>query len=587
MRKFRIFLVACLWAHMYQPMAAPITDAQVPAYDVRVLIDVSGSMKQNDPANLRGPALKLLANLLPPDSQGGVWIFAEKTAELAPLAPIDNDWKQQATQVASKIHSKGLFTNIESALESATENWEIPAPNTKRSLILLTDGVVDVSKKPGTSEASRERIVSSLLPEIQQWGAEILTIALSENADRELLEKLAFDTDGWHESVTSAEQLQRIFLKMSNKAAPRDSVPLKGNKFTVDESVNEFSALVFRKPHSKPTRLIGPDQTPIVGDNPPQNVRWQHEQGYDLITVEQPTAGEWRLAADVDPANQVMIVTDLKLDVPQLPNFAAADQPLEVVASFTEKGNQINRDDFLDLIRVSLKQTDDLGRERVWNMTRNHAEFRQAVADTLTAGTQTFELIADGKTFQREFSHTMNIVENPVKVDISADATSVPGRVLITLEPDESILDPDSVEISATLLTAPEASESLTPVEGYDGWQFAIDKPQENTRLVINIKASGKTLTGESIEPRMAPVVIDDKLIDRLFALPEEAAIDIEPEEEITEEPDPSQKPDWVMTGLITAGINLLLVGGGFLGYRKYKKSAEQRIEQIVGRLAT
>ena len=32
--------------------------------DVRVLIDVSGSMKKNDPKNLRSPALRLLVGLL-------------------------------------------------------------------------------------------------------------------------------------------------------------------------------------------------------------------------------------------------------------------------------------------------------------------------------------------------------------------------------------------------------------------------------------------------------------------------------------------------------------------------------------------
>ena len=33
--------------------------------DVRILIDVSGSMKENDPRNLRVPAMRLMSELLP------------------------------------------------------------------------------------------------------------------------------------------------------------------------------------------------------------------------------------------------------------------------------------------------------------------------------------------------------------------------------------------------------------------------------------------------------------------------------------------------------------------------------------------
>ena len=40
--------------------------------DIRVLIDISGSMKQTDPNNLRAPALKILTGLIPAGVQAGV-----------------------------------------------------------------------------------------------------------------------------------------------------------------------------------------------------------------------------------------------------------------------------------------------------------------------------------------------------------------------------------------------------------------------------------------------------------------------------------------------------------------------------------
>ena len=49
--------------------------AAEPRYDFRVVIDVSGSMKQTDPQNLRVPALKLINGLIPSGSRAGVWTF--------------------------------------------------------------------------------------------------------------------------------------------------------------------------------------------------------------------------------------------------------------------------------------------------------------------------------------------------------------------------------------------------------------------------------------------------------------------------------------------------------------------------------
>ncbi|OQX44630.1 MAG: hypothetical protein B0D88_02055 [Candidatus Sedimenticola endophacoides] len=72
--------------------------------DVRVLIDISGSMKQNDPRNLRRPALRLLVGLLPEDARAGVWTFGQYVNMQVPLGKVDTGWKGRAREGASKIH---------------------------------------------------------------------------------------------------------------------------------------------------------------------------------------------------------------------------------------------------------------------------------------------------------------------------------------------------------------------------------------------------------------------------------------------------------------------------------------------------
>src|SRR5690606_39875363 len=69
--------------------AAPLSG--VPAPEVRLLVDISGSMKQNDPNNLRRPALNLVARLLPDGSRAGVWTFGRMVNPLIPLAPVRSE----------------------------------------------------------------------------------------------------------------------------------------------------------------------------------------------------------------------------------------------------------------------------------------------------------------------------------------------------------------------------------------------------------------------------------------------------------------------------------------------------------------
>lgn len=80
--------------------------------DVRVLIDVSGSMKTNDPKNLRAPAVRMLVGLMPEGTRSGIWTFGQYVNMQVKLDNVDSQWKQSAMAEADKIHSRGLYTKI-------------------------------------------------------------------------------------------------------------------------------------------------------------------------------------------------------------------------------------------------------------------------------------------------------------------------------------------------------------------------------------------------------------------------------------------------------------------------------------------
>ena len=595
-----LFFIA-IWA-IGSPRAIAETTPASAENDVRILIDVSGSMRKNDPKNLRIPALKLLVNLLPPKSNAGIWLFAEDAIELAPNSEVDQKWKSTALKSTRKIHSRGLFTNIETALENAISGWSPSEATTRRSVILLTDGVVDVSKNQALSTQSRTRILQKLIPRIQQLSAQVFTIALSKNADHELLEKIAFDTGGWNESVHTADQLQRVFLKMFKKAVPQDSVPLKANKFKIDNSIKEFSLLAFRKAGALGARLIDPNGVKLSEKNVGETLSWRHESGYDLVTVKNPIPGEWQLLADVDPDNQVMIVTDLKLKLDELPNYVAENEALNISVSFSEQGQPITRSDFLNLVSVDLQQTDEQGRKRDWHMEQDKGQkglYVQVVGETLSPGVQTFRIVANGGTFQRQIEQRVNVVENPISLDVSGDIESEPSKIRISLSPNTDIIDLKNLQIIATVGDAAGNRKDLVMEPDNGVWRMALDIPPKGDRLVINFSVTGNTLRGNPVAPKVRPVILDENTLAELF--PPEKPI-IEEKESVEEKPiiaeqdsleedpvemDNPSDPGWVMTAVIAVIVNLVLGVAVFFLYKKLKKRSAEQQSKLLERLAT
>jgi len=335
--------------------------ADEPISDVRILIDVSGSMKKNDPQNLRTPALEMIVGLLPDQSKAGVWTFAKYVNMLVPQREVTKKWRTDAKKQTGKIHSNGLFTDIEQVLNKATANQTKPNNKLRRSVILLSDGLVDISTNPKASETSRKRILNEVVPKLKQANIAVHTIALSSSSDQELLREIALETDGWYEQVDDAEQLQRVFLHLFEKAAKRDTVPLKENTFKIDDSVTEMTVLVFRQADAKPTVLIQPDQNKLTSLNDNDTVRWQSsESGYDLITIAEPQVGEWTIDAALDPDNRVMVLTDLKLKTTDLPNNILIGETFDFDVNLTNKNEMIVRESFLNLVNAKLTHENEV-----------------------------------------------------------------------------------------------------------------------------------------------------------------------------------------------------------------------------------
>jgi uncharacterized protein (TIGR03503 family) len=583
-------VIALLWIPLW---CGQLLAAQEKA-DVRILIDVSGSMKQNDPNNLRRPALRLLVGLLSSDTRAGVWTFGQYVNMQIPLGQVDKTWKKRARKSSESIGSPGQFTNIEDALKRSTEDWSGPPDPYRRSVILLTDGMVDISRDRTKNAASKNRILQRILPRLTDLKATVHTIALSKNADHELMKELADETGGWYEQVENAEQLQKVFLRIFEKVGKPDAVPLRDNKFKVDESITEATLLVFHKPGAQETEVVPPDGKVFRADNAPTSVSWHRDQGYDMLTISDPQAGEWKIRAEVDPDNRVMIVTDLKMQTTDLPNRLIQGTSLPVIVKFTDHGKPIRKQEFLDVVNVSaMQQYDGVSSEARPILDNGQPPDKRPDdglftlsfgGESLSGGVGELILNASGPTFVREKRMTYEAVP-PVNLLASPRSD---GRVLdISITADAELIDPASLQIDAWLEDA-EGEQFRLPLKmsAAQGASGELDLMSFSGPRRIAVKASATSLSGEPISYFDTPVDVEGLKTPEPVAVakpeptlpPIEPEVKPEPEPQPEPEPEPEPEDDGWGTALIWFGvINLLLIigaGGAYWWIRKRNQSS-------------
>jgi len=528
MLRFGKYVTLLMLLVLIMPMRQVYATTTEPVSDVRILIDVSGSMKKNDPKNLRSPALRLIVGLLPENSQSGVWTFGKYVNMLVPHREVNDAWKLEAERQSKKVHSYGLFTNIEQALQKATASQKGDNPKYRRSVILLSDGLVDVSTNSETNDKSRQRILDTIVPRLKKANVVVHTVALSDTADHALLRSISLATDGWYEQVDNAEELQRVFLHLFEKAAKRDTVPLLDNNFKIDDSVSEMTLLIFRKEGSRETILLSPDQSSLTAEERPNNVRWHNENNYDLITIDNPTAGAWQIDADIDPDNRVMVVTDLKLQTSDLPNTILIGETFDFDASLTEKSELIVRQDFLSLVDAELKEESEIADEVVTSMNDSQAEglYRTHVGETFQPGRNDVVVTFKSATFERQRRQSIYVVETPFDINVEQLENTETRTHRLSMKPDIDLINADKLSMTAMLTSEDGTEWSYDVMQSAElEWQLTLADLEDEKQYSVALQIRGETVKGRDLFLQPEVIVLEDELFV--------------PEPEVIEEPEP------------------------------------------------
>ena len=488
-----------------QSQAERADSPQLPgAVDVRIIVDISGSMKQNDPQNLRRPALRLLARLLPDGATSGVWTFGQYVNMLVPHREVNDAWRDMAIAQSDAINSVAMRTNLGAAIETASDGYFTGGVLSNTHFIVLTDGMVDISRNPSANKAEANRILDTLVPPLKQQGARFHAVALSAEADTEFLRKLASESNGSFHVAENADDLSRAFLDAFNAAVPQEQTPIDDDGFMVDAGVSEYTALIFwgdnETSGNRTLALKAPGAAAATLQQHPDNIRWAREPGYDLITVTDPVAGRWSLDGQLGEGSRVSVVSDLRMIVSPIPGTFTVEEPLAIRVGLFDGDEPITNADFLSVLNVNLtlENEDGRGGTKVLSEQGPPADgvYRYNIAELPTAGQYQVIVEARSSTFARKFSGTTRFEPAAGAEASAADAplfapeidvanpfkTATPAAPAVDEAPapepaSEPVAEVEPViETAAEPEPAPEPEAAAQPIQPIDVAE--LDKPE-------------------------------------------------------------------------------------------------------------
>ncbi|MDO8862421.1 vWA domain-containing protein [Haliea sp. E1-2-M8] len=431
-----LFAVGLLLLAVLLPAARLHAQAPLgPQPDLRLLIDISGSMKESDPDNLRGPALELIVRLLPEGARAGVWIFGEEVEQIVPHATVNTAWREQALEAVARIDNSGQRTNIPAALAAATYDLGSLSSDYRTSIVLLTDGKVDVSPSPMANAAAARELLAETAPDLGATGIPVHTIALSDEADWTFLRALADSTAGIAEKAQNAGELTGIFVQSLEMVAPSARVPVVGNIFLIDESVEEFTALVFFDEPAADVTLTSPGGSEYHPDEARDGVEWFRSGQFALVTVDSPERGAWTLAVPDGASSRVSVISDLQLEVDPLPNSLPAGRVTELGIRLRDSGEVINSEEVMQLFEISVLITGPEDFSETIDVTGSYplpatGEYRVTIPAFEESGRYQLLVELKGETLDRELPLYVEVIAPSAAPTISTRPPEIPEEDL-------------------------------------------------------------------------------------------------------------------------------------------------------------
>ncbi len=401
--------------------------------DIILLIDSSGSMKKTDPADYRKEASKLFISLLGPKDRIGVISFGDAATVLSPLAQNSEKNHKALFAAVKKITSKELSTNITDAVRKGFDELKT-SQKRGRVLIMMSDGKLALGSREKDEAASAA--LAALLPELANQQIKLYAVAFTEESDSALLEHMAKATGGFFRFAKEDKDVHVMFASIFEKIKSPDTVPFEGETFTIDREIREATVLVTKKARTALT-LLGPSNEKNTASRHAANIAWFESSVFDMVTIQGPSPGTWRVKLSANEGNKVYVLTDLGLKTSFDRSFANRDENIVIDAWLEKQGGRVTERTVLDHTTFSALITGPDHKITTLTLVSGgtttadpnmSGTYSSSFPITL-AGEYSVKLLAQGKTFKREKTLLFKAVEPPAAPVVEQKHGPLPAAV--------------------------------------------------------------------------------------------------------------------------------------------------------------
>lgn len=324
-----------------------LTSARANVYDYIIVIDESGSMKGNDPSNLRIDAAKLfiyLSEILNRGNRVLIAGFGEKTNIYMPLTEISGN-EEKISGAIGQIQGNQKYTDMKGALTEIKLTLDERKDKRKTAVIFLTDGALTIDdippqssgqsagktgqEKPGRSKGGentqdqpegpvtsteestgKNTDTQSQSQYLEQYKKDLLDlcylykkdnisiypIAFTKEAEVQLLQKMASITNGASWKAESASDIRNIFIEILKNITSRfiriedqkDNSPIAG-QINLKDYIKEFVVLALKNNTGSGLSI---NLTDPAGKEPAYDTKVDNS-AFKIVKVTHPQTGKW------------------------------------------------------------------------------------------------------------------------------------------------------------------------------------------------------------------------------------------------------------------------------------------------------
>lgn len=470
-----------------------------------LLMDASESMAVFDPNDFRSSAIRFYSNLVPQGSYAGVYQFSTNVETLAEFSKVTPAFKKLIAASGEKLHTQGIMTRLDLALEFAIS--KLAHLEGEKHVIMVSDGIVDAGQSESRSKMLRKTLIERIVPQLAKLNIHVHIITNQSGTDLPLLNLISQKTQGVMKPLKRidgiSQSMMHVFDRISYQAYEHN---LSKEHFDVRNHAKSVS-IIINDPEAAPV-LVDPEGQEYRESNKVKTINWVRDNGYQLIEIKSPIAGRWFLKSARDLDNRIIVGSDFKLKVSEIPHHVFSREHVILSVALVSDGKIVKNQNILKFIRFSVKDLAGDSQSEGYRMSSaNHDGIYKVNFILDKPGMHELMVVAKSPSFSRSMRRLIKVF--PVPIRVAASKSDIDGGHEINVYPNSKLLKPHRTEVKALISYQGKNSVKVLPFNNERGtWQFKLAKLKAGKAYSVFYRLQGRDDSGRNFHFQTDPHLV-------------------------------------------------------------------------------